>query len=91
MVGRADRGEAERDDPVSARPIRGLDRPCQRCGKRHLAVFVWLELDSATNLYHEPGAVAIRRSQGLFPFGVQCAKAELAITAVLAITGAVRA
>jgi hypothetical protein len=54
-------------------------------------VFVWLELDSATNLYHEPGAVAIRRSQGLFPFGVQCAKAELAITAVLAITGAVRA
>lgn len=50
------------------------DRTCQRCGKRHLGEFMWLELDSSTGIYHEPGTVAPERSQGLFPFGAQCAR-----------------
>jgi hypothetical protein len=51
---------------------------CERCRKRHLAEFVWLELDTVNGTYHEPGSVPPERSQGLFPFGAHCAKKELA-------------
>ncbi len=53
------------------------DRMCERCHKRHLSEFVWLELDSVSGTYHQPGEVAPERSQGLFPFGVRCAKQAL--------------
>lgn len=53
------------------------DHRCERCRKRHLAEFVWLELDTERGTYHEPGTVPRERSQGLFPFGVQCAVQEL--------------
>ena len=53
------------------------DRTCQRCGKKHLAAFIWLELDSVSNRYQEAGTVMSERSQGLFPFGEACAKAQL--------------
>lgn len=55
-----------------------LDRTCERCKKRHLSEFVWLELDSVSGKYHQPGDVPADRSQGLFPFGAQCAKRQLA-------------
>jgi hypothetical protein len=49
-------------------------RTCERCGKKHLGQFVWLELDSISGKYHHPGDVPQDRSQGLFAFGTQCAK-----------------
>ncbi len=52
-------------------------RTCERCGKRHLSKFVWLELDSWTGKYHQPGTIQPLRSQGLFPFGAQCARQAL--------------
>jgi hypothetical protein len=59
-----------------------MDRACQRCGKKHLADFVWLELNTWTGLYHTPGTLpANGLSQGLFPFGQQCARQELRRTA----------
>lgn len=54
------------------------DKRCERCGKRHLADWVWLELGMVTGTYHEPGSVAPDRSQGIFPFGRACAKAAQA-------------
>lgn len=48
------------------------DRTCERCGRKHLGEFVWLELDSVSGDYHEPGEVAPERSQGLFSFGKYC-------------------
>jgi hypothetical protein len=53
------------------------DRRCERCGKRHLAEFVWLELDTERGTYHQPGIVPPERYQGLFPFGVHCAAQAL--------------
>jgi hypothetical protein len=46
---------------------------CTRCGKKHLSATVYLELDSRTGLYSEPGTVAADRNQGGFPFGRKCA------------------
>jgi hypothetical protein len=54
------------------------DRSCKRCGKKHLCAFVWLELDTYTGKYHEPGSLPPDGlSQGLFAFGAQCAKAQI--------------
>jgi hypothetical protein len=51
------------------------DRVCQRCGKKHLSEFIWLELDTDTGLFYEPGQLpADAYSQGLFPFGKHCAE-----------------
>lgn len=54
------------------------DATCQRCGKRHLAAFVWLELNTRTGQYAEPGTVPANDSQGLFRFGRACARRQLA-------------
>lgn len=51
---------------------------CERCGRRHVADWVWLELDAASLTYHRPGTVDPARSQGLFRFGRQCATKQLA-------------
>ena len=74
-AGRRDReripSHARKQDSMSHTPSR---RPsCQRCGKKHLGTFVWLELDSVTLLYAMPGTITAADSQGLFPFGVSCA------------------
>jgi hypothetical protein len=53
-----------------------MDRRCERCGKKHLAEFVWLELNAVTGRYGEPGSVPPNESQGLFPFGATCARRE---------------
>ena len=55
-------------------------RTCQRCNKKHLGEFVWLELDSVSGTYHQPGDVPPHRSQGLFTFGTQCARRVLGET-----------
>jgi hypothetical protein len=54
----------------------GLLEPenCQRCGKpltEHSKV--WLELNCLTGKYSPPGSVPGGESQGLFPFGKDCA------------------
>lgn len=51
---------------------------CERCGKKHIGAFVWLELDSVSGTYHRPGVVPPERSQGLFTFGFRCARQVLA-------------
>jgi hypothetical protein len=51
---------------------------CQRCGRRHVARWVWLELSQDTGQYHKPGEVpAGETSQGLFRFGAACARTQL--------------
>ena len=50
---------------------------CERCGKKHLGAFVWLELNACTGRYHKPGEVPQAESQGLFRFGPACANAVL--------------
>jgi hypothetical protein len=53
------------------------DRNCERCGKKHLSEFVWLELNTVTGRYETPGSVPPSESQGLFPFGAACARRTL--------------
>jgi hypothetical protein len=48
-------------------------KPCERCGKHHLSTVVWLELNTVTGLYSQPGTVPAEASQGVFPFGPTCA------------------
>jgi hypothetical protein len=50
---------------------------CQRCGKRHITGWVYLELNSRTNTWHRPGSVPPEESQGLFRFGIACARTAL--------------
>lgn len=52
-------------------------RRCERCGRRHVRGWVYLELDSRANTWHPPGAVRAADSQGLFPFGRACAASAL--------------
>jgi hypothetical protein len=54
------------------------DTACERCGKRHMSEWVYLELNAATGRYAEPGSVPTNDSQGLFRFGRDCAKRALA-------------
>lgn len=60
------------------------EHTCQRCGKQHLSEFTWLELNTYTNRYHRPEKLPIAGlSQGLFPFGRACAKAQLKADGVI--------
>ena len=52
-------------------------RPCQRCGKKHIKGWVWLEFNGVTLEYVKPGQAPEGESQGLFPFGRLCAKRQL--------------
>ena len=54
-----------------------VHRTCERCGKRHLGEFVYLELNQRTGRYYLPGYVPEVHSQGLFPFGRTCARNQL--------------
>lgn len=51
------------------------ERYCTCC-KRDLSghAFRWLELDQRDQTYHDRGDVPPDKSQGWFPFGLQCAK-----------------
>lgn len=53
--------------------------PCTCCGRelRGRAVRM-LELDQRTNTFHDLGGVPADKSQGAFPFGLRCAKKEIA-------------
>lgn len=51
---------------------------CYRCGEKLNAKrSKWLELDGTTGRFHQPGEVEPAKSQGGFPFGAACAKAQL--------------
>jgi hypothetical protein len=54
-----------------------LDTTCERCGKKHLGEFVFLELNQITGRYAAPGTVPAPESQGLFRFGRACARRVL--------------
>lgn len=52
---------------------------CTCCGKKLTGKRIaWLELDQRTNTYHDFGGVPESKSQGWFPFGITCAKSEIA-------------
>lgn len=54
---------------------------CARCNEfLKTDRIVWLELSFATGLYHRPeeNAIPMNESQGLHPFGADCAKIMLA-------------
>lgn len=50
---------------------------CERCGRRHVTGWVWLEFNLTTNTWHKPGEVPDDQSQGLFRFGIHCARLML--------------
>ncbi len=50
---------------------------CHRCGKRHVSGWVFLELNRDTGNWHQPGQVHPDQSQGLFRFGIACARRAL--------------
>jgi hypothetical protein len=51
---------------------------CERCLEQlNPKTAVWLELNSYTGTYSEPGSVPEEESQGCFIFGAACAKAVL--------------
>lgn len=52
---------------------RTIAERCERCGRRHVAGWVWLELNNLTGHFCEPGSVPAAESQGLFRFGRRCA------------------
>jgi hypothetical protein len=54
-----------------------MDQYCTKCGKKlNKKTLVMLELNWKTNEYSDPAKpLASEDSQGLFPFGKDCAKA----------------
>lgn len=60
-----------------------IHQTCERCGKKHLGKFVYLELNQRTGRYYQPGEVPPAESQGLFPFGRACAVNQLKHTAFM--------
>jgi len=53
-------------------------RYCTRCKQRLKGKVAWLELDQRDYTYHDRADVPADRSQGWFPFGVDCARHILA-------------
>ena len=53
------------------------ERHCTCCRKSLRGRVAWLELDQRTNTYHDRGDIPADCSQGWFPFGLTCARAEL--------------
>ena len=52
-----------------------MEEKCFKCGaKLDKKKIVWLELDVTTNIFHEIGVILTENSQGMFPFGKDCAK-----------------
>ena len=53
---------------------------CECCGRELSGAVRMLELDHRTDSYHDFGDVPEAKSQGWFPFGLRCAKKQIAIT-----------
>lgn len=52
-----------------------MNTNCTNCGKKlHTKRIVWLELDQDTGNYYANGIPKEHTSQGMFPFGADCAK-----------------
>lgn len=60
-----------------ASELAGPERYCTHCNKALRGRVAWLEFDQRTQTYHDDGGVPSDKSQGWFPFGVDCARAEL--------------
>lgn len=54
------------------------ERWCACCKKPLVGKFAWLELDTHTGKYSDRGDIQTDHSQGWFPFGMTCARNELA-------------
>lgn len=52
-------------------------RYCTRCKKALKGNVAWLELDQRDYTYHDRNDVPETKSQGWFPFGLDCARALL--------------
>lgn len=63
-------GRADEIDPSN--------RSCTRCGEPLKGPAAWLELDQRDNTYHDREDVPEDRSQGWFPFGLDCARRIIA-------------
>lgn len=64
---------------LSAKELNPAERWCTCCGRDLSGHAVrMLELDQRTQTYHDLGDVPAERSQGWFPFGLDCAKNMLA-------------
>ena len=51
---------------------------CERCGQAlDTDKLVWLELNTYTGIYSEPGTVPKDESQGCFTFGQACARSVI--------------
>lgn len=50
------------------------ERYCTRCEQPLKGKFAWLEHDRRFGGYHDLGGVPQEHSQGLFPFGLSCAR-----------------
>lgn len=57
-------------------------RFCTCCDRPLRQRVAWLELDQRTDSYHDHGGVPAEQSQGWFPFGLTCARKELAKASV---------
>lgn len=67
------------------------ERYCTCCRKDlNGHAFRWLELDQRIDAYHDFGDVPPEKSQGLFPFGLTCAKKLVKIADVQRIRLAYR-
>ena len=62
--------------PASGIPVG--NRYCTTCKKPLSGTVAWLELDQRTDNYHDFGGVPDGNSQGWFPFGLTCARNEIA-------------
>ena len=62
----------------SASEIAASERYCTCCQQPLKRKVAWLELDQRFNGYHDCGGVPADKSQGWFPFGMTCARNEIA-------------
>jgi len=60
--------------PTLATELPQPERYCTACNKPLSGRVVWLEADSVSGEYRQPGLVPAERSQGCFPFGATCAR-----------------
>lgn len=62
----------------TAKEVPGGSPRCTRCNEWLKRKVRMLELDQRDGTYHDRGDVPKDKSQGWFPFGIACAKTELA-------------
>ncbi len=59
---------------ANAKELEPQQRYCTQCGQRLARRFAYLELDLRIDAYHDLGGVPPEKSQGWFPFGLDCAR-----------------